>query len=294
MKHFIVAWFFLYVLSAQSIGQEGIYYYGSNLKPVEQIEEAMEYAKVIRKSDRKYIIRTHQKVNDKWAQVKKEKIKIQGDGSQIIFYNADSFFPKRIYREMEKISPGEFFFKETNLTTPIRTGASSNFLPLHLEGKVTEYHPNGEIKSISEYRNNQLISNENWNPDGSKYIDSIFYSVDQEPEYQMGDNFFKSFLTKNLTESKLDLTQIEDVVVIGWVVMETGQLDGVIALKGKSNQLNQFLVNTIIKLPGYWTPALLDGSPVRYFMSIPLNFMQRDVNFQELELSDGRLHYTKY
>ena len=167
-------------------------------------------------------------------------------------------------------------------------------MPLYLEGTVTVYHPNGEIKSISEYHENQLISNENWISDGSKYIDSVFYSVDQEPEYQMGDEFFKAFLINKLAESKLDLTQIEDQVVIGWVVMETGQLAGAIALKGKSRQLNQILVNTVAELPGYWTPAMLNGKPVRYFMSIPLNFMQRNANFQDIEFSSGVMHYNRY
>jgi hypothetical protein len=91
------------------------------------------------------------------------------------------------------------------------------------------------------------------------------------------------------------MSQIEDLVVLGWVVMENGELRGSIALTGKSRQLNEFLVKTIAELPGYWTPALLDGVPVRYFMSIPLNFMHREANFQELELSPGGvMHYNKY
>jgi hypothetical protein len=39
-------------------------------------------------------------------------------------------------------------------------------------------------------------------------------------------------------------------VVIGWVVLETGKLDGVIFLQGKSRQLNELLVNAISELPG--------------------------------------------
>lgn len=275
-------------------GQEEVYHYGANTKPVEQMDEAIRYEEVIRKSDKKYVIKTFHKVNETWVQVKKEKIKIQTDRRQIIYYNEGSLFPKRLYREMNKIGPSEYLFKESTLNSLVRTGTSSRALPLHLEGLVTEYHPNGELKSKSLYGNNQLLSNENWLPDGSKYIDSIFYSVDQEPEYQMGDDFFKSFLLQKLAASKIDLTQIEDQVVIGWVVMETGEIDGVIALKGKSRQLNQLLVNTITELPGAWQPAVLEESQVRYFITIPLNFMQIEANFQELELSSGTLHYNKY
>ena len=277
-----------------SKGQEGVYYFGPNSKPVELLKNAASYKEVIRRSEKKFIIEIYQRQGNKWVKSRKEKIKIKGDGIQTIYYHGDGFFPKRIYREMKLVGQGDYLFKETNLTSTLRTGTSTSFLPLHLEGSVTEYHPNGEIKSISLFHDNQLISNENWLNDGSRYLDSVFYSVDEEPEYQMGDDFFKAFLINKLAESKLDLTQIEDQVVIGWVVMETGKIDGVIALKGKSSQLNEILVNTIIELPGYWTPALLDGLPVRYFMSIPLNFIQREANFQEIEFSSGVMHYNRY
>ena len=274
--------------------QEGKYYYGANNRPVVSESEAIQIEEVYQVSSRKHVIRTHIFVNDEWVQAKKEKIKVDGDGTQRIYYYADSFFPKKIYRTMEKNRSGEYFFTESTLTHIIRTGTSTSYLPLYLEGTVTVYHPNGEIKSISEYHENQLISNENWISDGSKYIDSVFYSVDQEPEYQMGDEFFKAFLINKLAESKLDLTQIEDQVVIGWVVMENGNLEGAIALKGKSRQLNQILVNIMAELPGYWTPAILNGEKVRYFMSIPLNFMQRNANFQDIEFSSGVMHYNRY
>jgi glutamate/tyrosine decarboxylase-like PLP-dependent enzyme len=111
----------------------------------------------------------------------------------------------------------------------------------------------------------------------------------------LGDRFFHNYLLQSLENSTIDLSQIDDRVVIGWVVMETGELSGVIALEGKSMQLNQFLVQTIADLPGDWQPAELDGKPVRYFMSIPLNFMHKETNFQDIELTpEGYMNYTRY
>ena len=36
-------------------------------------------------------------------------------------------------------------------------------------------------------------------------------------------------------------------------------------------------------LPGEWQPAELNGVPVRYFMTIPLNFMHREASFQDID-----------
>ncbi len=283
------------VFSLESMGQEGIYYYGANSKPVRQLADAVSYKEVKKKSERKYKIEKHQVIEGSWKKVGKEKVKIGSDGNQTIHYNDNTIFSKKFYRSMEKVGPGAYLFKESTLNGEIRNGTSTAILPLHLEGNVVEYHPNREIKSKSVYHDNQLISNENWLSNGTKYIDSVFYSVDKEPEYQMGDDFFKTYLLKNLEKSKIDMSQIEDLVVLGWVVMESGDLAGPITLAGKSRQLNEFLVKTIAELPGYWTPAKLDGVPVRYFMSIPLNFMQREANFQELEFSPGGvMFYNKY
>ncbi len=143
-------------------------------------------------------------------------------------------------------------------------------------------------------QNNQLISNQNWLSNGNPYIDTIFYSADQEPVYQPGVVFFNSYLLQQIAKSKINLEEYDDEIVIGWVVMETGVMNGVIALKGKSLELNKILANMIAGIPGEWQPAILDGKPVRYFMSIPVNISHHNAKFQDIELSQGVLHYNSY
>jgi hypothetical protein len=195
---------------------------------------------------------------------------------------------------MEKLGPDQIKFTETRRDNSMRSGITSRYLPLHLEGEVREFYPNGNLKSISEYSNNQLVSNRNWLSDGTKYVDTVFYSADIEPLFNPGPEFFQSYLLQQLKNSKVDLNQIDDEVVIGWVVMETGQTEGVMALQGRSRQFNKLLVEIIAGMPGIWEPARLDGRPVRYFMSIPLNFTHDEYLFQEVEFSSGMLHYNQY
>lgn len=294
MKYTILFSLILPFLLTPLRGQEGIYYYGANHRPLEGKEEAVFEKEVKKRSERKFIILTRQKQEGEWNQVTREKIRIQRDGSMVIYRNTEGFMPERIYREMTMMGEDLYGFKESKIQNVVRTGGSSSYLPLHLEGTVLEYYPYEILKSRSLYRDNQLIYNENWLPDGSRYIDSIFYSADLEPEYQMGDSFFTNYMLEKLRGSGIDFSQINDQVVIGWVIMETGKMEGVIALKGKSKQLNDFLVNAIVELPGNWTPARLNGAPVRYFMSIPLNFLQDNASFQEVIFSGGVMHYNSY
>ena len=285
------------------LGGQTTLYYGVNSRPVDEEADARMKKEIIKKSESRFIIRTSvvsnsEKKNDGWLLTEKDKIKIENNGTLYIRKDGERFFSKKIYRKMIQREPGLYEFSDSDEDLEagrvLRTGFSSTFLPLHLEGTVTEYHSNGNVKSISEYRNNQLISNQNWLRNGDKYIDSIFYSADREPEFKMGPDFFHKYLLQNLYNSDIDLTQIQDVVEVGWVVMENGDMDGVIALSGRSLQLNQFIVNTIDEMPGAWQPAMLNGKAVRYFISVPLNFQQNEINFQELELSSGTLFYNRY
>ena len=284
----------LYLVLLPLAGQEGNHFYGVNGEPVKSQEDAIELREVKQKSGKKYVIRFYLRKKEKWNLIKKEKIRVTGEEELRIRLYENKLFPETYYRSMQAISPDSYFFKETRLEQIIREGESSSYLPLHLEGTVEEYYPNGQLKSKSIYRNNQLLSNENWLPDGSPYIDSIFYSADAEPEYKLGNLVFRSHVMQSLIAAEIDPGKIEDQVVIGWVIMENGKLEGAIPLSGKSRGLNQLLANAISDLPGTWEPAKLNGEPIRYFMSVPINFMQREVMVQDLEFSGGMLHYDVY
>jgi len=282
-----------FLLLPHNMAQEPTYY-GANGKPVVTESQAFLMKEVKQKSDRKLVITTSRKSEEGWAVVSKEKIRALTDKEWVVRYQAEELFSRKFFREYTETAPGRYFFREYTDKYDIRKGESSSKFPLHLEGTQTAFYPDGTISSISQFRNNQLISNQNWLEDGSPYIDTLFYSADRDPEYEYGPDFFKNYLLQGLANSQWDLSQIQDEVVIGWVVMENGEIAGVRALQGKSNTLNQYLVQLIASLPGTWEPATIDGSPVRYFMSIPLNFISREVTFQDMGIAEGQLYYTRY
>jgi len=293
MLRSILVLFLVIIPALSTLGQE-VYYYGPNMRPVQNENEALFVKEVLKKSEIKYVIKTSAVAGHAWTQLERQKIRIDKDGIMRIRILDDRFFPRRKFRTIWESEPGVYTFEETAKGEKVRTGTSSTYLPLLLQNLVTEYHINGRKKSVSIYHNNQLQSNQNWLSDGSPYIDNIFYSADQEPVYQPGVAYFQSCLIQAIVDAKVNLDEYDDEIVIGWVVMETGHIDGVIALKGKSKGLNQILVESIAGIPGEWEPAVLNGKKVRYFMSIPLTITHDEVKFQEIEYSWGVLHYNKY
>jgi hypothetical protein len=271
------------------------YFYGTNNRPLVEETNAILKKVVNARSDNSFTIKTYQRKGEGWKKILREKIKRTAvTDYQINRTGVDNLFPKKMERTILKTDHSLYQFRDKSKGTLIREGSSSKLMPLHLDGEVREYFPDGSLKSISTFRDNQLKGNQNWLADGSPYIDSIFYSVDRQPAYEFGGQFFNSYLIRMLEESEIDIRQVQDEIVLGMVIMETGELKKPIILKGKIKQLNQALLDIIAGLHGTWMPAVLDGNPVRYFYTLPINISQRDITFQNLEVSSGVLHYDAF
>jgi len=129
-----------------------------------------------------------------------------------------------LLRQYIPAGEGKWQFLEQADGKLMRKGFTLSRFPLLLDGEVTDYYPSGKTRSMAQYRRNELQENLNWLENGSKYIDSVFYSVDEEPMLTGGNLLLHQHMKKALEESGLDLTALTGNMVLGFVVMETGDL----------------------------------------------------------------------
>ncbi|MFW5820146.1 MAG: hypothetical protein ACOCWA_02565 [Bacteroidota bacterium] len=244
---------------------------------------------IIRRAGKVYIIKNYVKKDGEWKKAERRKIKQPEEGHYVIVTRTALFFADRIHRFYEKLPGGKYSFREVFEGQEIRNGTATQLTPLHLDGKVTEYYANGVRKSVSYYENNQLVSNENWLESGKKYIDDIFYSVNKVPEYNLGYGMFRNYILGGLKASGYNISEVDDKIVLGWVIMENGEIAGVHKIEGKLIKLSELLINLVENLPGGWAPAKLENKNVRYYMTIPFNFRQDFGSFDTIELNDGYL-----
>ncbi len=269
--------------------RDTVFYYGVNNRILNSAEDAQISKTVKQVTSSCHRITVREKAGDSWVLLRRDRIRTGNDGMQKVWRRENTFFPRSFERSMKNIHGDLYYFKERKSGKVIREGFSKNLIPLHLDGKVTEYFTSGKVKSESIYSDNRLISNMNYNPDGSEYIHNIFYSVDQTPSYLLGELAFKAFVMARIEEFEIPVQEISDLVVIGAVIMETGELTGIRVLRGKIPSVNAFLAKTMEVLPGKWEPAKLNGEVVRYFIEIPFNFSSDVSQLQFLEFSkDGQ------
>ncbi|WP_372948994.1 energy transducer TonB [Mariniphaga sp.] len=200
-------------------------------------------------------------------------------------------FSEQIERRFEPQSDGTQIFTDLQNDQIKRTGLTQSKIPLIFHGKLTEYYPNGNVKSISVYENNELISNQNWKENGDNYIDNIFYSVEREPRFLRGTQALHQHVLKTFKESEVDLSQMEGRLVVGFVVMENGEIDGIRIERGLGLDLNNLALTAFHTLRGEWQPAMLNGESVRFYQLFPINFIYRKFDFDYLEMRGSMLYW---
>lgn len=285
--------FLLLLISIPGYSQkESFIYIGTNGK-ITTLENAFYKQRILTKSPAKTTIQTFTLVNSIWNKISTDHYKKLNDSTFQIRENGEEFtgtICRIFYRKADK----SYLFKDKLKDVVVREGLAKSIVPLLLDGKVTEYYRNGNKKSISVYMNNELISNENWNIDGEKYIDNLFYSVDTYPTYIPGSKELNQELIKAFKDAGIDITSISGSLIIGFAVMEDGKIKGLKIIKGLGPTINNVAFNTFANLKGEWTPAKLNDKVVRYYQVFPINFIYRQYQFEFAEMRGSILHYGAY
>ena len=282
------------LLSGYIYSQDSTYYYGVNGRKLEDPDQAIILKEVARKMGSCYQIQVRGKSSNEWVPIRRELIKMQKNQNQTVRIREQTFFPAKFVRYIDPVDPGIFYFEERRRNTLIRTGYTSSLIPLSLEGEVKEYYPDGTLKSESVFHQNTLVQNKNYNPDGTEYIHDIFYSTDRPPLYSGGNIAFMNFFIARINQYEVPVTEVNDVIVIGAVVLETGELTGVRLVQGRLPDINEFFLETLELLPGEWMPAFLNGVPVRYFMEISFNLSKDIPLLQTLDFTKSGQMFWDY
>lgn len=279
-------------VAVPAFSQESARYLGAN-GTITDAEHAIEMQNIHKKSSKKTTIQTFLQKDKKWDKTTTDLYRLVNDSTyKIKEYSTD--FNGTIYRIFHRQNDQLYKFKDVIKGGKVREGTATSVVPLVLQGEVTEYYKNGNLKSISHYNNNELVSNQNWNSDGEKYIDNIFYSADVYPTFKPGAKMINQKLMEAFKNSGIDISSISGSLVIGFVVMEDGQIDGVKILKGLGPTINTVAVETFNNLKGDWTPAKLDDKVVRFFQVFPINFIYKTQSFEFAELRGSTLHWGAY
>lgn len=270
--------------------KDAVFYFGVNGK-IDNPAKKEIMKKVDYRGNKKVNVKTYKATETDWQLIYTEKIKVVKDSVFEIRMKGDEF-SGRVTRIFEPLDNDLFKFTDRLNSTVKRTGTTKQKVPLIFDGTVTENYNSGKIKSVSEYKDNVLISNKNWQSDGTPLVDNIFYSADSEPLFEPGIAFLHQQIRQAIKDAEFDLLTVEGKMVVGFVITKEGKIDGVQIVKGISQTLNGILVNAFSNVEGAWVPAKLNNQNVNYFQMIPINFIYNKYNFDYLEMDRGMMYWV--
>lgn len=266
----------LFLLMLTQIGfsqSDTIIYHRANNKPAVK-DNATEYIKVKKNRKSIFTISTYYKTDDKWTLSPiNETAHFINDSSLSIVKEYSSGNIEETLRLFSK--QGDLlFFQDYDENNQIKQeGLTKTILPLHLEGSVKKYFDSGTLSSIEKYKDNQMLSNQNWLKNGEKYQDNVFNSVDVMPEYPGGIASFMNYIKKNLHYPENEKKKkIQGRVFIHFIIDENGQLTGTYIVQGINPQLDLAAYQVIKSSSVKWSPGILDGNPVKVGYNIPIKF----------------------
>lgn len=281
---------FLLITGSVFSQKESVIYFGTNGK-LTTLPEAITMQKIIAKSTRISKIQSYRLKDTKWEIVCTEHYKKLND-STLHIYTKGLNYKGITFRTFVKQADESFKFTDVLNRQTVRTGYAKSVMPLLLHGQVIEYFVNGNKKSISQYNNNELVSNENWKENGEKFIDNIFYSVDSYPSFNAGNKVIYNQILKAFKDADINVLDISGSMTIGFVVMENGTIDGIKIVKGIRPFINRVALKSFETLKGTWTPAVLNSKTVRYFQVFPINFKNNERHFDYAEINGNNLQYS--
>jgi hypothetical protein len=284
----ILAWI---VTMNITVSGQSVTFYGVNNKPLTDEENAVAKIQINTSGNSRIELETFLKWRTEWKNLLIEKIKIKSENEYLIRKFEHGRQTDKYVRIYSPEPGGTFGFVEMDNDEVKRRGTTTSRLPLNLEGEMTEFYKNGTIKSRSIYKDNQLISNENWLENGEKYIDNIFYSVDISPSYDIENDNLLVHVSSKFSQHKL--IDIAGTIIVGFVIMENGDLAGTRIVEGLQPDLDQIALDAVRSFPGKWKPAVLNNENVRFFCTMPINFKTADefVSFDQIDFTGGMLFY---
>lgn len=285
-------WFILLLIYPITVFSQSdkIIFFGVNGK-TKDIQKKDIQKEIRYRSNKKVSVKTYKSTEKEWVLIYTEKITVENDSVYEIKMKGDEFSGK-IRRVFEPKGDNLWKFTDWLGETIKRTGLTKSKIPLILEGEVTEFYPLGRIKSISQYKDNELISNQNWLPNGDKTVDDIFYSVDREPWYEPGLQALHNHIMQTYKKYNFDFSTVEGRIVVGFIVKTDGTIDGIRIIKGIAPTVNQIALNAFASMEGDWIPAKLDDKDVNYLQVFPINFIYNSYDFETLEMKGSMLYWT--
>jgi protein TonB len=248
-------------------------YFTANGTIVNSTIEAHFYQNIY-KTKKGFDSETYGKKDDAWELDLRRKLIFKNDTTLKITTYQEGSAPSKTIRTIKQTSDSLFVFHDYKKNILISEGTSKSIYPIIKHGEIKNYYyQSGKLKSVVQYENNKLLSNERWKENGDKDISNVYSYADIMPMYINSLDDFRAYVQYNIRANELvQKKKVEGKTLVEFVIMENGSVNGINILKKTNPTVDQHLERIIQQSSSDWTPGLIDNKPVRVRYVLPVNF----------------------
>lgn len=146
---------------------------------------------------------------------------------------------------------------------------SANYEDNKLNGQVTSYWENGQMRRSDVYANGELMSGKTWDENG---LEVAHYPFVTSASFPGGPGAYTKYMNNNLQYPVTAQKQgIEGRVLLQFVVETDGTISEIKVLKSAHSLLESEALRLIKKMPN-WIPATSENEDVRSYFQMPIVF----------------------
>lgn len=141
----------------------------------------------------------------------------------------------------------------------------ANYVDGELDGPVTCYWENGQVRRRDVYKKGKLKKGEMWDENGKK--------IDHLPFFRRaGCDKWSSYMINNLTyPSNARKKKIQGRVLAEFIIDEEGNISDIKITKSVDPELDAEVVRLIKNSPP-WHPMIVEGIATRSYFTLPVSF----------------------
>lgn len=251
-----------------------IYYYRRNGSAIDNINNAEHIIKLYQFTDQQEIYLFEYSKDDKWELSSQRMINAIDSNSFVVSNANKDGEPDEFIRSVIDSNSIFYIIDYKKTGQKIQEGFCSSYFPLNKEGKFYNYYSDGKLRSENLYVYNQLKSNIRWKRDGTEGLKDVFQEVDTIPKFNgKSADEFRIYIAKNLRYPEECAEQgIQGRIIYCFVILENGSVGEIQVLEGVHPALDIVGLDLILGSDIKWTPAFLDGKPVRFEFTFPIVF----------------------
>ena len=238
-------------------------------------EKAHCYKKLIVKDVNNYELDEFNKNdNNKWEYPLIYDIRKLNDSTYLIKKRSSKQLEENTIVRLASLSDKGYIIKDYSNKILLSTGFSSLIFPLVKEVKWTYYYPETGKKAEEEiYKDNQALSNKNWNENGVEGLSDIFDAVDIPPYFIDGKDALLDFINKNYVNPQSARGLGSKKVYVSFIVMGNGIINDVKVVNSVFPSIDKEAIRVVNLMNKKWKPGINNGAIVNVRCVLPITLL---------------------